>query len=196
MSCGPCSFNVLSLQNAMFFPLLRDTLRYTQLHPSQQLSQFVKYALRRLLAYGRGPRRPSRGGCRHFPGALNKWGRPVILGHGIDVADLGRVEVLLTKMAEDFLLSTFTAAERETECLPLERVPFFAGRLAAKEAVVKALGTGFTGGVAWRHVEIIRLPDGRPEVRLHGAAKEVAEKLGVGRWFISISHTEHIAIAS
>ncbi len=118
------------------------------------------------------------------------------MGHGIDVADLGRVEVLLTKMAEDFLLSTFTAAERETECLPLERVPFFAGRLAAKEAVVKALGTGFTGGVAWRHVEIIRLPDGRPEVRLHGAAKEVAEKLGVGRWFISISHTEHIAIAS
>jgi holo-[acyl-carrier protein] synthase len=120
----------------------------------------------------------------------------MILGHGIDVADLGRVKVLLTEMEEDFLFSTFTAAERETECLPEERVPFFAGRLAAKEAVVKALGTGFTGGVAWRQVEIIRLPDGSPEVRLHRAAKEAAEKLGVGRWFISISHTEAVAFAS
>lgn len=94
------------------------------------------------------------------------------------------------------LLSTFTAAERETECLPEDRVPFFAGRLAAKEAVVKALGTGFTGGVAMRQVEIVRLPDGSPGVRLRGAAKEAAEKLGVGRWFISISHTEAVAIAS
>ncbi len=65
----------------------------------------------------------------------------MILGYGIDVADLGRVKILLTNMEEDFLLSTFTAEERETACLPEERVPFFAGRLAAKEAVVKALGT-------------------------------------------------------
>jgi len=120
----------------------------------------------------------------------------MILGHGIDVVDLSRVKILLTKMEEDFLLSTFTAVELAIECLPEERAPFLAGRLAAKEAVVKALGTGFTGGVAWRHVEIIRLPDGRPDVRLYGAANEAAEKLGVGRWFISISHTEAVAFAS
>ena len=61
----------------------------------------------------------------------------MILGHGIDVADLGRVKVLLTMMEEDFLHSTFTAGERETDCLPEDRIPFFGGRLAAKEAVLK-----------------------------------------------------------
>jgi holo-[acyl-carrier protein] synthase len=120
----------------------------------------------------------------------------MILGHGIDVADLKRVEILLTNMEEDFLLSTFTAAEREIECLPEERVAFFAGRLAAKEAVVKALGTGFTGDIAMRQVEIVRRSDGGPEVRLRGAAREAAERLGVTRWFVSISHTEAVAVAS
>jgi holo-[acyl-carrier protein] synthase len=120
----------------------------------------------------------------------------MILGHGIDVADLGRIKVLLTKMEEDFLHSTFTATERETECLPEDRVSFFGGRLAAKEAVVKALGTGFTGNIAWRQVEIVRLADGSPEVRLRGAAKDAAERLGVGRWLVSISHTETVAFAS
>src|SRR5262245_47504049 len=109
-------------------------------------------------------------------------GGQMILGHGIDVADLVRVKVLLAHMEEDFLLSTFTAAERETEFLQEDRVPFFAGRLAAKEAILKALGTGFAGAVAVRQVEIVRLPDGRPEVRLHGAAKEAADKLGVRCW--------------
>jgi holo-[acyl-carrier protein] synthase len=120
----------------------------------------------------------------------------MILGHGIDVADLGRVKVLLSQMAEDFLLSTFTAAERETECLPEDRVPFFGGRLAAKEAVLKALGTGYAGDVAVRQVEIIRHADGSPGVRLRGAAKDAADRLGVGRWLISISHTETVAAAS
>jgi holo-[acyl-carrier protein] synthase len=120
----------------------------------------------------------------------------MILGHGIDVADLKRVRVLLTHMEEDFLHSTFTATERETETLPEERVAFFAGRLAAKEAVAKALGTGFTGNIAMRQVEIVRRPHGSPEVRLYGAAKAAADSLGVGRWLISISHTEWVAIAS
>jgi len=120
----------------------------------------------------------------------------MILGHGIDIADLGRVRILLTKMEEDFLHSTFTAVERETEIFPEDRVPFFAGRLAAKEAVAKALGTGFTGDIAMRQVEIARLPDGSPEVRLHDAAKKVAESLGVHRWLVSISHTETVAVAS
>ena len=106
------------------------------------------------------------------------------------------MRILLTKMEDDFLHSTFTATERETETLPEDRVPYFAGRLAAKEAVVKALGTGFTGNIAMRQVEIARSHDGSPEVRLWGAAKEAAENLGVGRWLVSISHTETIAVAS
>jgi holo-[acyl-carrier protein] synthase len=120
----------------------------------------------------------------------------MILGHGIDVTDLGRVRVLLSKMEEDFLHSTFTATERETANLPEDRVPYFAGRLAAKEAVLKALGTGFTGNIAMRQVEIVRLDDGSPEVRLRGAAKEAADNLGIGRWLVSISHTETVAVAS
>lgn len=120
----------------------------------------------------------------------------MIIGHGIDVADLNRVRILLSKMEEDFLHGTFTASERETEFLPEERAAFFGGRLAAKEAIVKALGTGFVGGLAWRHVEIIRLVDGSAGVRLHKTAKKVAHDLGIGRWLISISHTEAIAIAS
>lgn len=100
--------------------------------------------------------------------------------------------MLLNQMEEDFLFSTFTADERATECLPEDRVPFFGGRLAAKEAVLKALGAGF----AVRQVEIVRLPDGSPDVRLRGAAKDAADKLGVARWFISISHTEAVAFAS
>lgn len=120
----------------------------------------------------------------------------MILGHGIDVADLARVRVLLTKMEEDFLLSTFTAAERETEHLPEDRLPFFAGRLAAKEAIAKALGTGFAGDIAMRQVEILRRADGSPEVRLRGAAKDAADRLGVGRWLVSISHSELVAVAS
>lgn len=126
----------------------------------------------------------------------NRWNVRMILGHGVDVTDLSRVRVLLNKMEEDFLYSTFTATERETENLPEERVPFFAGRLAAKEAIAKALGTGFTGNIAMRQVEIARRPDGSPEVHLHGAAKAAAERLGVARWLVSISHTESVAVAS
>lgn len=120
----------------------------------------------------------------------------MILGHGIDVADLGRIKVLLAQMPEDFLVSTFTATEREIPCLPEERVPFFGGRLAAKEAVLKALGTGYAGRVAMRQVEIVRRPDGSPDVQLRGPAKDAADKLGVGQWLISISHTESVAVAS
>jgi holo-[acyl-carrier protein] synthase len=120
----------------------------------------------------------------------------MILGHGIDVADLNRVRVLLTMMEEDFLYSTFTATERETDNLPEERVSFFAGRLAAKEAIAKALGTGFTANIAMRQIEIKRRLDGSPEVHLYGAAKAVANSLGIRQWLISISHTESVAVAS
>jgi holo-[acyl-carrier protein] synthase len=119
-----------------------------------------------------------------------------ILGHGIDVVDVGRIDKLLSALEEDFLLGTFTHAERRIECQPHERAAFFSGRLAAKEAVVKALGTGFTGAVSWQHVEILRRDDGRPYVNLRAAAKDRAGLLGVSDWLLSISHTEAVAVAS
>lgn len=72
----------------------------------------------------------------------------------------------------------------------------YGGRLAAKEAVVKAIGTGFSGEVSWTEVEILRLPSGQPEVSLSGSAKTVAEGLGVTRWLLSISHSNLFAVAS
>ena len=73
----------------------------------------------------------------------------MILGHGVDVQDVNRIRKLLAFAAEDYLLSTFTRLERETDCLEHERAEFFAGRFAAKEAVAKALGTGFVGDMSF-----------------------------------------------
>ena len=120
----------------------------------------------------------------------------MIVGHGVDVEDVARVRKLLEAANEDFLEGTFTRSEREIECSEHERAEFFAGRIAAKEAVVKALGTGFTGEISWQQVEITRMSSGQPGVRLRGAALAAAEALGVGRWLISISHTDAVALAS
>jgi holo-[acyl-carrier protein] synthase len=119
-----------------------------------------------------------------------------ILGHGIDVVDIGRIAKLLSALEDDFLLGTFTHAERQIDCQEHERAGFFSGRLAAKEAVVKALGTGFTAEVSWQHVEILRREDGQPYVNLRAAAAARAESLGVTNWLITISHTETVAVAS
>ena len=120
----------------------------------------------------------------------------MIIGHGIDATDVERIRRLLATMEEDFLHGTFTQTERSVECGEHERAPYYAGRLAAKEAVVKAMGTGFVGDISWQQVEILRRDDGRPDVRLRGVALAESERLGIVRWFVSISHTETVAIAS
>lgn len=120
----------------------------------------------------------------------------MIVGHGIDVQDVARISNLLEIAEEDFLVSTFTEAERAIDIGDQERAEFFAGRLAAKEAVAKAIGTGFAGDVAFLQVEIVRKEGGQPEARLHRAALDVANALGVTRWLVSISHTESVAFAS
>ena len=119
-----------------------------------------------------------------------------LIGHGIDIAELARIDASLRSSAEDFLEATFTAAEREQAGERAEWVGYYGGRLAAKEAVVKALSTGFAGEIAWTDVEIARLPSGQPEVRLTGGAKAVAASLGVTRWLLSISHSSMFAVAS
>jgi holo-[acyl-carrier protein] synthase len=120
----------------------------------------------------------------------------MILGHGIDVQDVNRIRELLSSAEEDFLLSTYTRSEREIEHLEHERAEFFAGRFAAKEAVAKALGTGFVGDMSWQDVAILRKASGQPEIILTGATQETASHLGVTRWLISITHTEVVAFAS
>ncbi len=119
-----------------------------------------------------------------------------LMGHGIDIVELARITASLQTSPDDFLEATFTEAERRLAGEPAEWAGYYGGRLAAKEAVVKALGTGFSGEVSWADVEILRLPSGQPDVRLSGGAKAVADGLGVTRWLLSISHSSSFAVAS
>jgi holo-[acyl-carrier protein] synthase len=119
-----------------------------------------------------------------------------LIGHGIDIIELARIASSLRSSSDDFLEAIFTEAERGLAGEQAEWIGHYGGRLAAKEAVVKALGTGFTGEIAWTDVEILRLPSGQPEVRLSGGARAVADGLGVTRWLLSISHSNSFAVAS
>jgi holo-[acyl-carrier protein] synthase len=119
-----------------------------------------------------------------------------IIGHGIDLVAIHRVAGLIKHCAEDFLEATFTLNERKEAESPETSTAFFAGRFAAKEAIVKALGTGFVGDITWTDVEILRQPTGAPDVHLSGGALAVAQSLRVTHWLLSISHDESHAIAS
>lgn len=115
------------------------------------------------------------------------------IAHGIDLVDIARTKILM-EFSEDFVQGCFLESERVPEGeLP---TPFYASRYAAKEAIAKALGTGFSQGVTWRQIEVLRDESGVPMVRLHGAAGERAEQLGISRWMVSLSHTGTHAMAS
>jgi holo-[acyl-carrier protein] synthase len=119
----------------------------------------------------------------------------MIVGHGIDIVELSMVEKCL-EAGDDWIDGAFTEAEQAEADAPPNRVQYFAGRYAAKEAVAKALGTGFTEEVAWLDVEILRLPSGAPYAKLTEGALAVAESLGVTRWFVTIGHRGAYAVAS
>ena len=120
----------------------------------------------------------------------------MIVGHGIDVVELRSIEDRLASDENDWVEGAFSYDEQEQADPPPNRVHYFAGRYAAKEAVAKALGTGFNEEVAWLDVEILRSPSGAPGVRLSEGALDVARTLGISRWFISISHSGAYAVAS
>jgi holo-[acyl-carrier protein] synthase len=120
-----------------------------------------------------------------------------IRGHGIDLVEDARIEAMLTAHAERFLERVFTEGERAyAASAPGLRVERLAVRFAAKEAVLKALGTGWSGGIAWQDVEVVREEGGVPGVRLHGKAAETAAAAGIGRWHLSLSHAGGFSIAS
>lgn len=112
---------------------------------------------------------------------------------GVDVVDVCRFRKLLERKPK-IVIRLFASAERayaETKSDPSER---YAARFAAKEAVMKALGAGF-GEVAFREVEVLRHPSGRPSLKLHGRAAKRAETLGMKQWQLSLSHTDSVAVA-
>ena len=110
---------------------------------------------------------------------------------GIDAIEPARVAALITRWGERFLGRVFTPAERAA-CRG--RPTSLAARFAAKEAVSKALGTG-VGAVAWREIEILANPRGRPVLVLHGAAAARAEALGLRHWPVSLTHLADLALA-
>lgn len=119
-----------------------------------------------------------------------------IIGHGIDLVDCHRIQELADRYGRRFLERIFTPGELNY-CLRRKRKwEHLAGRFAAKEAVLKVLGTGWRDRIAWTHIEITNNRSGRPEVRLSGYTGEVARKLGLKEIAISISHTKTHAIAS
>ncbi|HXZ30677.1 MAG TPA: holo-[acyl-carrier-protein] synthase [Terriglobales bacterium] len=119
----------------------------------------------------------------------------MIVGSGIDIAEVPRIAASIERFGNRFLNRVFTEGEIrycESKANRLER---YAARFAAKEAAMKAIGTGWNCGVTWRDVEISRLPGGRPTITFHGKAAEFANKLGTKHIALSISHTEQVAIA-
>jgi len=120
----------------------------------------------------------------------------MLVGHGVDLVDIGMVERLLGDPADQFLLQNFTPREREDVGDGLERPARLAGRFAVKEAVLKALGLGFGAGTTFKNVEVVLAESGQPNVELHGKVAERARSLGVSRWLVSTSHEESMAIAS
>ena len=111
---------------------------------------------------------------------------------GIDLIEIDRIEAAIDRWGERFFKRVYTEAERE-HCR--DRAPELAARFAAKEAVMKALGTGIRG-VGWREIEVLPNPDGKPLVYLYGGARRKAEALGMGEIAISLSHSRDYALAS
>ncbi len=118
------------------------------------------------------------------------------LVHGVDLVEVARIARLASEHADRFLGRVFTPAER-AYCLAGRRCDeHLAARFAAKEATMKALGTGWRSGIAWTDVEVVSLPSGAPTLRLSGRAAELAESQRIVRWLVSLSHTREHAIAS
>jgi holo-[acyl-carrier protein] synthase len=118
----------------------------------------------------------------------------MIRGLGIDIVEVDRIRRAVARWGEAFLCRIFTPAELARGGASPVAPERLAGRFAAKEAVMKALGIG-RRGVGWREIEITVDPMGKPGVRLTGRASAVAERLGVRAWRVAISHTRLLAIA-
>lgn len=119
----------------------------------------------------------------------------MILGTGIDIIEVARVEAAISRFGERFLARVFTAEERrycESRANKMER---YTARFAAKEAGMKALGTGLSRGISWKDLEVRREPGHRPTLLFCRKAAQIAAALGVSRVSLSLSHTGGHAIA-
>jgi len=120
-----------------------------------------------------------------------------IVGHGIDIVETARIRKLVEEHGQHFLDRCFTAME-QAYCNrhPKRYYEHLSGRFAAKEAILKVLGTGWRGKIAWTDMEILNEPSGKPVLTLSGECERLANEMEIARWMISISHIETHATAS
>jgi holo-[acyl-carrier protein] synthase len=120
----------------------------------------------------------------------------LIVGSGIDIAEVERVRAALTGSYGDrFRQRVFTAGEIAYVESKANRFERYAARFAAKEAGMKAIGTGWRGGIRWTDFEVANLPSGKPTLRFHGKAAEIAGRLGVRNITLSLTHTAATGMA-
>jgi len=117
-----------------------------------------------------------------------------IIGLGFDATDIPRVGDIFERYGDRFLQRVFTEGEIAYCTLRRNPVPHLAGRFAAKEACMKALGTGHSRGVLWKDIEVVR-HGGPPQLRLHGGAARRADQMRVQRSLITITHSDALAMA-
>jgi holo-[acyl-carrier protein] synthase len=118
-----------------------------------------------------------------------------ILGIGTDITECLRIAQMIERHGELFIERVYTANEIQYCSNRKQATQHYAGRWAAKEAVLKAIGTGWRRGISWRDVEVRNLHGGRPIIVMHGGVRDVAEEMGVGQMLISISHCRSHATA-
>ena len=113
----------------------------------------------------------------------------------MDATEIDRIEATITKYGDRFIRRIFTEGEIAYATRRRNPAPHFAGRFAAKEAAMKALGTGHSQGVLWRDIEVIRAPGGPPQLRFHGGAARRFARLNAKGSLLTITHSQTLAIA-
>jgi len=119
----------------------------------------------------------------------------MIVGTGVDLAEVPRIKSSIERFGPRFTERIYTPAEIAYVERKANRYERYAARFAAKEAGMKAIGTGWSHGVRWQDFEVANLPSGKPTLRLHGVAARIAEKLGVRNVSLSITHTAELGMA-
>lgn len=119
----------------------------------------------------------------------------MILGTGVDLAEVDRIRKAVDRYGQRFLDRIYTPIEIAYVERKQNRFERYAARFAAKEAGMKAIGTGWKRGVTWHDFEVVNLPSGRPTLRLSGRAEEIAGLMGVVRVSLSLTHTAQHGMA-
>ncbi|MCA9304760.1 MAG: holo-ACP synthase [Phycisphaerales bacterium] len=119
-----------------------------------------------------------------------------IIGHGVDIVEISRIRTMVGEHPERFLDRVYSEQERLDSGTGKRRDEHLAVRFAAKEAAMKTLGTGWSQGIGWTDVSVVKDEAGKPSLVVVGKAAEIAAELGITAWHVSLSHTDTHAIAS